>query len=350
MNSKIESDSIIDPAAIFAMLFGSELFEEYIGQLAMASMASLDIFSEGERFDPKKLQEKMRINRYAFSGGQDSIEKHRELGAHRELTGVDALNTIGYIYARKSAKELQMCSFVLDACKDRVYHSLLGYVPAIDGDLNFPDNYAPFTFHEGLLSSEQGAYIAESIAAKNMKQAKSRFRMYEDATDHGGSNHSAKVEPANGCTSERETGKSAKKLDKGRTAKEEASKREKLEIAREAAPFVDPAVLVETYEQEECVDDLEGDDRIQSALAHIVTHALLKMLLDLQVEEAFAFCGTPEGDLVHPAAVLETVRRHRVNVDGNVCTVMVTTLVLEGWQRKLDPRYNVMQTLLLKAD
>ncbi|CAL2250698.1 unnamed protein product [Prunus armeniaca] len=227
MNSKIESDSIIDPAAIFAMLFGSELFEEYIGQLAMASMASLDIFSEGERFDPKKLQEKMRINRYAFSGGQDSIEKHRELGAHRELTGVDALNTIGYIYARKSAKELQMCSFVLDACKDRVYHSLLGYVPAIDGDLNFPDNYAPFTFHEGLLSSEQGAYIAESIAAKNMKQAKSRFRMYEDATDHGGSNHSAKVEPANGCTGERETGKSAKKLDKGRTAKEEASKREK---------------------------------------------------------------------------------------------------------------------------
>ncbi|CAL8159090.1 unnamed protein product [Prunus armeniaca] len=99
----------------------------------MASMASLDIFSEGERFDPKKLQEKMRM-----------------------------LAKIG--------------------------------------------------FHEGLLSSEQGAYIAESIAAKNMKQAKSRFRMYEDATDHGGSNHSAKVEPSNGCTGERETGKSAKKL------------------------------------------------------------------------------------------------------------------------------------------
>ncbi|KAL6287501.1 hypothetical protein ACE6H2_011891 [Prunus campanulata] len=40
--------------------------------------------------------------------------------------------------------------------------------------------------------------------------------------DHGGSNHSAKVEPANGCTGKRETGKSAKKPDKGRTAKEEA--------------------------------------------------------------------------------------------------------------------------------
>jgi hypothetical protein len=51
------------------------------------------------------------------------------------------------------------------------------------------------------------------------------------------------------------------------------------------------------------------------------------------VEEAFTFWGTPEGDLVHPAEcmqqLLEKVRRHRVNVDGNVCTVLVTTLVLE---------------------
>ncbi|CAL2267636.1 unnamed protein product [Prunus armeniaca] len=27
----------------------------------------------------------------------------------------------------------------------------------------------------------------------------------------------------------------------------------------------------------------------------------------------------------------------------SVLTVMVTTLVLEGWQQKLDPGYNVMQ-------
>ncbi|GAV67422.1 ABC1 domain-containing protein [Cephalotus follicularis] len=214
-------------------------------------------------------------------------------------------------------------------------------------------------------------------------------------------------------------------------------------------PLVHPAVLVETYEQGECVshyvDELEGHNRIKTALAHIGTHALLKMLLvdnfihaDMhpgnilvrvpqskssrkrlsklkphlifldvgmtaelsrsdrvnlleffksvarrdgrtaaectlrlskqqncpnpkafieEVEESFTFWGTPEGDIVHPAEcmqqLLEKVRRHRVNVDGNVCTVLVTTLVLEGWQRKLDPKYNVMstlQTLLLKAD
>nr|GFC27583.1 probable serine/threonine-protein kinase abkC [Tanacetum cinerariifolium] len=47
------------------------------------------------------------------------------------------------------------------------------------------------------------------------------------------------------------------------------------------------------------------------------------------------------------------VRRHQVNVDGNVCTVVVTTLVLEGWQRKLDPDYDIMRTLqklVLKED
>lgn len=49
--------------------------------------------------------------------------------------------------------------------------------------------------------------------------------------------------------------------------------------------------------------------------------------------ESFDFWGTVEGDAVHPAdcmhQLLEKVRRHRVNIDGNVCTVMVTTLVLE---------------------
>ncbi|XP_057764664.1 uncharacterized protein LOC130985614 isoform X1 [Salvia miltiorrhiza] len=214
-------------------------------------------------------------------------------------------------------------------------------------------------------------------------------------------------------------------------------------------PLVHPAVLVESFEHGESVshyvDEYQGNERIKRSLAHIGTHALLKMLLvdnfvhaDMhpgnilvrvarsnssrkklfkakphvifldvgmtaelskndqinlldffkavacrdgrtaaectlrlsrkqkcpnpeafiqEVKESFDFWGTPEGDLVHPAdcmhQLLEKVRRHRVNIDGNVCTVMVTILVLEGWQRKLDPGYDVMhtlQTLLLKSD
>ena len=48
-------------------------------------------------------------------------------------------------------------------------------------------------------------------------------------------------------------------------------------------PLVHPSVLVETYEHGESVlhyvDELEGQEQIKSALAHIGSHALLKMLL-----------------------------------------------------------------------
>ncbi|XP_058216318.1 protein ILITYHIA isoform X2 [Rhododendron vialii] len=78
-----------------------------------------------------------------------------------------------------------------------------------------------FRTPEGMLSSEQGVYVAESVASKNTKQAKGRFRVYDDQeVDEVSSNHSVKREHAS--VGKKESGKLAKKADKGKTAKEEA--------------------------------------------------------------------------------------------------------------------------------
>lgn len=36
------------------------------------------------------------------------------------------------------------------------------------------------------------------------------------------------------------------------------------------------------------------------------------------------------------------VRQHHVTIDGDICTVMVSTLIYEGWQRKLDPNMDML--------
>jgi hypothetical protein len=51
---------MLDPMAVFALLFGSELFEDYIGHLAVASMASSEL--AGESDNPEKLHERLKAS------------------------------------------------------------------------------------------------------------------------------------------------------------------------------------------------------------------------------------------------------------------------------------------------
>ncbi|KAK8538868.1 hypothetical protein V6N12_034575 [Hibiscus sabdariffa] len=56
----ISRDTMLDPTAVFALLFGSELFEDYIGHIAVASMASSELANETD--NPEKLNDKLKAS------------------------------------------------------------------------------------------------------------------------------------------------------------------------------------------------------------------------------------------------------------------------------------------------
>ncbi|XBI10379.1 hypothetical protein VPH35_137665 [Triticum aestivum] len=122
--TSISRDNILDGALVFTLLFGSELFEDYIGHLAMATMASSEMAS-GDNGSAEKLQDRLKgvqrereeklarflnkfLSRYV-SGDTEGFAHRAESEAKRLSStsyALDIRRTIGYVYSRQAAKEL----------------------------------------------------------------------------------------------------------------------------------------------------------------------------------------------------------------------------------------------------